>query len=137
MTAYAFTAYGVPAPQGSKRIGRHGNRPVIIDDNPPKLKAWRAAVEAAGRECRGAGLPLEGPVSCRIDVFMPRPKSVARGRPSVPPDIDKVTRACLDACTAAELWGDDGQVVDLHVRQWYATAADPAGARFLVMPVVV
>ncbi|HXF73588.1 MAG TPA: RusA family crossover junction endodeoxyribonuclease, partial [Actinomycetota bacterium] len=52
--------------------------------------------------------------------YLRRPK---RGAPIYPvrrPDLDKLTRGLLDALTAASVFGDDAQVVDLIVRKRYA-----------------
>jgi len=39
--AVTFTVYGTPIAQGSKRIGRHGPHPVILDSNDKVLRPWR------------------------------------------------------------------------------------------------
>lgn len=61
------------------------------------------------------------PVSVRITFFIPHPKTVKRHMPTVPPDIDKLCRAVLDALTDAGVWADDSQVVDLGATKVYAT----------------
>ena len=60
--------------------------------------------------------------------YLPRPKShfTKRGvRLSAPwwpvtkPDLDKLTRALLDALTDAGIWRDDSQAVELHAEKIY------------------
>jgi Holliday junction resolvase RusA-like endonuclease len=61
---------------------------------------------------------------CRVEVvfFLPRPKSVKREYPSVAPDLDKLLRGLFDACTAAKVWGDDSQAVDVIATKRYSDA---------------
>lgn len=121
---------GIPVPQGSKRVfnGR------LVDVNHSKLRDWRALVATS--------LPtqqtlLAGPVSVRLDFYLPRPKghfgsgrNAAVLRPSAPlypavkPDIDKLVRACLDALTGMA-FRDDSQVVSLHARKLFADGRHP------------
>lgn len=117
-----FTAYGKPAPAGSKRVvpagGRAGGRPIIIDD-AKRSKPWKAEVTAAAREAIAGGELFDGPLSLRLDFFVLRPKGHygARGvKPSAPafptvkPDVLKLARAVEDALTG-QVYRDDAQVV--------------------------
>ena len=122
---------GVPVPQGSKRVfnGR------LVDVNDRKLKDWRALVgQMAASE---SSKLLLGPVSVRLDFYLPRPKghfgsgrNAETLRPSAPhvpetkPDIDKLVRACLDALTGMA-FRDDSQVAALHARKLYADDRQP------------
>lgn len=89
-----------PAPKGSYRFVRGHAIPMSKREKP-----WRNLV----------------PVSVRITFFMPRPKTVKRHMPTVPPDIDKLCRAVLDALTDAGVWVDDSQVVDLGATKIYTS----------------
>lgn len=148
-----FNVEGVPAPQGSKRIGRAGRgpnaRPILIDDNDAALKPWRALVAARARKAAGEAnvAPLAGPVAVQLRFVLDRPKdnwgtgrNAGTLRPSAPvwpavkPDVDKLARAVLDALTVAKVYGDDGQVVDLHLAKVYAGPDCSAGVRVTVMP---
>jgi len=135
MTAFEFRVEGIPVPQGSKRIGRMGGtgggRPIILDANDRKLRPWRNDVTAAAMVAARGQRPTVEAVTVRVDLFMPRPKSAKRARPSVKPDVDKLARGVLDSLTGV-LFVDDSQVVELHARKWYATASDPPGARITI-----
>lgn len=124
-----FWVDGVPIPQGSHSASRYGS----VYDSNPKLKPWRktltkAAVEAlAGR----SGFTKHAEISLLLDFYMPRGSTVKRRRPNVRPDADKLTRAVGDSLTTAKVYVDDGQVVTIHVEQWYADDDNP-GVRVVV-----
>lgn len=120
---------GIPVPQGSKRVF-HGH---LVDVNHAKLRDWRAAVANAIRREN----VLTGPVSVKLDFYLPRPQGhygTGRNaqvlRPSAPivpqtkPDIDKLVRACLDALTGMA-FRDDSQVAMLQARKFYADERQP------------
>lgn len=113
---------------------------MLVDDNKTPLRTWREDVKAAALQARaehdGRGFP-DGPVRLAVTFFLPRPKShygTRRGerylKPSAPmwvakkPDLDKLCRATCDALTAAGVYRDDAQVVELHAAMKY-----PGGAR--------
>jgi Holliday junction resolvase RusA-like endonuclease len=111
--------YGLPQPQGSKRLGKLGARFVVLDDNDAALKPWRKAVTT---HARGAVVePLDGPLALVADFTLPRPKSVAKRRrwPLVRPDLSKLVRAVEDALTDAQVWTDDSRVVLLTASKSY------------------
>lgn len=127
MKTLQFTVIGLPAPQGSKR---HVGNGVMIESSK-SVKPWRATVAATAVNV-GAS-PVNGPVAVNLIFFMPRPKSHFRtGRnaellrdaaPDVPittPDIDKLSRAVLDALTGVA-YRDDSQVVELRAFKNYTT----------------
>jgi len=121
----SFFIEGTPAPQGSKKAFVVGKRAIIVDDNKVTLKVWRALITAGAR---AASLRLDeyaGALRVELDIYMPRGKTVKRARPSVTPDIDKLTRAVLDGLTDSGVYGDDGQVVSLRADQWYADSSLP------------
>ena len=117
-----FTCFvrGIPAPQGSKRAFNVGDRAVVVDVNPRKLKDWRSAINSVLQD-KWEGPPLEGAVSVELNFQLLRPPSVSekkRPYPSVMPDIDKLARAALDAMTGI-VFRDDAQVVLLMVEKVY------------------
>lgn len=129
---------GLPVAQGSARAFiANGRAFVATEGNRTRspLGAWRGAIAAEAREAMGDEPAMDGPVSVRIVFRMPRPKShylKAGLRPSAPswhsskPDIDKLTRAVLDAITVVAI-RDDSQVVRLIVSKTYESPS-PVGA---------
>jgi Holliday junction resolvase RusA-like endonuclease len=132
---------GHPVPQGSKVKGKHGG---IYESAAKELKPWREAItvhtQAAIRAQFGTFyvlFPKDHPVSVKITFLMPRPAGhysraatqprlllpAAPRKPAARPDIDKLTRAVLDALKTGRAYTDDGQVTDLAVRKRYATGA--------------
>lgn len=116
-----FNAYGMtPAPKGSYRFVRGHAIPMSKREKP-----WRNLVSdnariAMTRE-KFTQFDKDVPVSVHITFLMPRPKTVKRHMPTVPPDIDKLCRAVLDALTDVGVWVDDSQVVDLGATKIYAS----------------
>lgn len=131
-----FDVHGVPSPQGSKRAYVRNGRANLVEVAGTALKDWRTSVAFTARAAivdQDWAIVDDGPVEVEILFRMPRPKS----RPedfwhAVRPDIDKLTRAVLDALTTARVWRDDSQVSDLVVMKHYATAVSPPGAMIAV-----
>lgn len=127
-----LTVYGVPIPQGStKAFMRPGMKfPVVTSDNA-KTKPWRQAIVDAAREWLNGCAPLEGPVTVRVEFYLPRPKTAPKRveAPAKKPDLDKLLRAVCDALTSAGVWRDDAQVVSVTASKAFAGGArDPRGA---------
>lgn len=135
-----FFVSGVPVPKGSMRAFRLPNSArVVMTHANSRTKPWQSAVAVAAAEARAAREKLTmhgeltGPLVVRLTFNMPRPKGhygsgknaqrVKAGAPARPigkPDLDKLARLVLDACTSV-LWRDDSQVVDLRAsKQWAA-----------------
>ena len=118
--------YGDPAPQGSKR--HVGNGRMI--EASKKVGPWRVAVAEAV-----AALPpfepLDGPVEVDVTFFLPRPRSVRRLLPHVPPDLDKLERGLNDALVKAGAIVDDGLIVRAYAAKFYADF-DPPGCEVTV-----
>lgn len=125
---------GTPIPQGSKSASVIKGRAILRDANDKTLAPWRAHVDATARDATRYHDTITGPVRVWLRFTFTRPPSHYRaGRnahllkddaPRYPGlscgDIDKLTRAVLDALTAAEVWKDDTQVVDVRARKFYA-----------------
>jgi Holliday junction resolvase RusA-like endonuclease len=125
--------FGLPAPQGSKTIYRGR----LVESSAKKLNPWRKAIAKAVHEA----LPEDhqiilGPVEVELWFYIPRPPSVKRTKrelPTVTPDLDKVARGVLDGIGQGLngksgdglFWGDDSQVVNLHVYKRYADDREP------------
>lgn len=111
-----FVVYGVPVPQGSMRHVGNGR---IVSKNP-KLKEWRAAVAKVIREQVGEPNHPD-PVIVTVVFNMPKPKSVTRQDPTVPPDLDKLQRAIGDAMSLDVAYlKDDAQIVEWHAKKVYS-----------------
>lgn len=133
--SFSFTVFGVdPAPQGSKRyVGTRrtaaGNNIPMIVEASPKLPAWRRAIAQAvvdARNASGDDSRFDGAVKVEAVFYLTRKPSVKRDLPTVPPDLDKLSRSLLDAIGHASkadgigIWRDDSQVVRLEVSKVYA-----------------
>lgn len=122
MSGVTFTVLGEPRPQGSKRIGRTSTgRPLILDQADGRLRTWRQEVGWAAKGAMDGVELLDGPLTVRATFRLIRPISVSERRrpmPSVKPDVDKLTRSLLDACTGV-VWRDDAQVVALDIVKIY------------------
>ena len=133
--SFSFTVFGVdPAPQGSKKyVGTRrtaaGNNIPMIVESSPKLPAWRKAVSEAviaGMKASGDDSKFDGAVKVEAVFYLTRRPTVKRKYPTVPPDVDKLTRSLLDGITAKDksgvrgVWADDSQVVRLEVSKVYA-----------------
>lgn len=139
---------GLPAPQGSKRYlgSSPGGRPRAVESSK-RVKPWRHDVMMAAAEAYGREHPSSMPVAVTLAFAMPRPAShylPASGRrpepvlrpeaplwPAKKPDVDKLSRAILDALKAGSVYMDDGQVCDLRASKVYV-AADQQGVHIHV-----
>ena len=142
-----FDVHDLPAPQGSKRAIVNKGGKVSLIESSRQVKPWREAVKLAALDAYDyCPTALSGPLLVLVDFSMPRPKSHYRtgrnadrlrgGAPIAPartPDLDKLLRSTFDALTAAGIWGDDAQVVDVCARKTYAGTTLPfVGARITV-----
>jgi crossover junction endodeoxyribonuclease RusA len=145
---------GQPVPQGSMkgfvRTGKAGVPVAALTHSNPLLNAWRMKVtghmiDAIQRSPMIQHVPLTGAVGARITFRMPRPqyhygtgkndhllKPSAPKYPAKAPDLDKMLRAILDALTDAQVWEDDGQVVNVSTMKLFADADHPAGVTIVV-----
>lgn len=133
-----FTAYGTPAPGGSKRAFRHAhsNRIMVVDASA-KSKPWKQEVAAAAaaamlsQSVTEDGLLVDGPLSVAMTFYVPRPqahygakgvKASAPEYPTVRPDVLKLARAVEDAMTGV-VYRDDSQIVLETLRKVYGEPA--------------
>ena len=130
MDEIELRVYGLPAPQGSKKIIRGR----LIEASGEKLKKWRKAIADACQELPKQDIVLS-PVGVEVEFFLPRPASVKQSKrplPIVPPDLDKLLRGLLDGIGQSEaIWKDDAQVVEIKAKKTYADGTDP-GARIRI-----
>lgn len=118
---------GHPAPQGSRRYVGNG----ISIESSKQVKPWRADIREHLLAHHVQG-PAIGPVTVGLEFVMPRPASTAKTRtpPAVKrPDLDKLTRAVLDAIGSAGLWRDDSQVTRLYAHKRLAERDETPGVR--------
>jgi len=130
---------GVPAPQGSKTVGRSASGASWVRDDNPHTAPWRATVAAAAAKAMSPGLGhtwpmLHGPVKLYAEFRFPRPKGHYRTgkaagqlRPAAPfhpsgrPDLDKLLRAVGDAIAGIVLV-DDAQIISVSASKRYGEA---------------
>ena len=141
MTANAitFNVIGMEAAtQGSKRSVGHG---ILLETNK-RLRPWRALVTDAALATNQPLTPH--PVSISITFRFLRPKghyNKSGLSPKAPThltskqkgDIDKLSRAILDALTGS-LLQDDSQVVSLSAHKRYCTPEEKPGALITLIP---
>lgn len=112
---------GIPAAQGSKRHIGNGR----LVEQSKAVKPWRKNVRVAAEAAMVFALldePLAGPLQVDITFTVRKPVSAPKRRrtwPAVRPDLDKMLRSTFDALTEAQVWGDDGQVVEVTGRKVY------------------
>lgn len=134
-----FHVSGIPAPQGSKtampvrKNGKLTGKTNLVESSKA-LKPWRTLVTNQARRAKPKGFtPYAGAVRVEVVFRFPRPnghygtgRNAGTLKPSAPehhitkPDIDKTLRAILDALTAAGIYRDDSQVVDVRTTKGYA-----------------
>lgn len=125
-------AEGTPVPQGSFRHIGNGR---IISANP-KLNTWRQTIADQIAQQTHHRL-VEARIRLELVFTLPRPKSVSIKRRAVPttkPDLDKLTRAVMDAISLeryCQIIKDDSQVTDLHAAKRYADHTPP-GVRIMI-----
>lgn len=123
MREIRFTVLGRALPQGSKNAFKAGNRVVLVEASKG-LKPWRSVVALEAKltmdEVQDQSL-IEGAVAVEILFQFVPGKTVKRKEMTTKPDVDKLSRAILDALTGV-CWKDDSQVVELRVRKQYGVA---------------
>ena len=121
---------GVPVPKGSTKAFMRRGKPVITGDNE-RTKPWQHVITTL---CYGKRSYADAAVGVSLAFFVPRPKGHYRNGvlrkdaprfPTVKPDIDKLTRAVLDALTDAQWWIDDSRVINVVAVKLYADAHAP------------
>jgi Holliday junction resolvase RusA-like endonuclease len=120
----AFEVVGVePAPQGSKRYLGNGR----FIEASKKLEPWRNAVAQAVHQMfadTGDSTPFTEACQVEVTFILPKPKTVKRDRPTVPPDCDKLQRSLGDSISLprfAVLLEDDSLICRWDARKVYGT----------------
>lgn len=144
MAEIVITVYGTPAPQGSKRGFVVGNRAIVVDDNKPKLRSWRADVKDAALKTEAT--MFHGPVEVYVSFWLARPKghygtgrNAGKLRPGVlcehpakKPDLDKLLRSTFDGLKEAGIYKDDAQVIITQAAKAYVAVDQPPGAHITI-----
>lgn len=122
----AFTVDGDPQTKGSAKAFVRGKtakgkpRVVVMNDNA-KCAAWASSVSWKAKlamSTTGLVAPWPMPVRVSLAFTLARPKTTKLAAPRL--DIDKLTRAVLDALTGI-VYVDDKQVVDVRAtKSWGA-----------------
>jgi Holliday junction resolvase RusA-like endonuclease len=113
------------------KMGRPVPRAMVYD--PGTADMWKGAVAREAKRYRPPE-PFEGPIHCRLEFRIQRPKSHFRtGRfaalllpdappwPASKPDADNYEKAVLDALTGI-MWGDDGQVCKVETIKFFSSS---------------
>lgn len=143
---FAFEVAGKPVAQGSMKaiLHKHTKFPMVKPDNEKALKAWRGKVAEEARDRLPDWLlkPLDQPVFVSLVFVRERGddylkdgvtlRKGARRYPETAPDVDKLTRAILDALTGV-VFVNDSRVVTLVATKRYA---EPGEAERTIIEVV-
>lgn len=108
-----------PVSQGSVHAITVNGKARVIHNKSKDLYEQRGLIQELYHDA--GGQKIDGAVEMMITFSFIRPKSVSqKKRPemTVKPDLDKLTRAVLDALTH-HAYDDDSQVVWLHVNKTY------------------
>lgn len=115
---------GEPKGKGRPRFSRATGRAFT----PAATVTYESALRYAGYQAMNGALPLEGPLTIRIDAFVPVPKSWPKKktasalsgelRPTGKPDGDNLAKM-IDALNEV-VWRDDSQIVDWTIRKFYS-----------------
>lgn len=127
-----FFVPGKPAPQGSKRHVGNG----IMIESSKSIKGWRTLVgELAYQHFPAGPIPRPHAVAVELRFVMPRPSATPKRRPTPAaikrPDIDKLTRGCLDALSGVG-YQDDSQVTTVFASKRIAEAGETSGVAVTV-----
>lgn len=130
--SFYIDVLGIPRPQGSKR---HVGNGIMIEAS--NVKPWRESIARAVEQARitaGSRIQFSEAVVVWVCFYLPRPKSVKRELPSVPPDLDKMCRSLGDGLSInSDLLTDDALIVKWIASKRYADEREP-GARVIVTP---
>lgn len=129
---------GHPVTQGSKRAFVAGGHARLVESGGDRHRLWRHAINDEARQ-RWVKAPLIGPIGVALVFAIQPPKTMTRAKRAAGPvgahsgDIDKLTRAVLDALTGV-VYLDDSQVTLLVAEKRWATDVGP-GARIAIQEV--
>ena len=146
MVRMSFFVPGRPATAGSKSVFRNPKtKHFIVVDACKHGKPWRLAVQkVAKEEMDGSPIVKKLPIAAEFEFVLKRSKSHYRtGKYSdelitrapmfhlQPPDVDKMSRAILDALTNV-VYQDDCQVIKKTVNKRWAREGEEHGAHVTI-----
>jgi len=120
----AFTVPGNPIAKGRPRFVRSTGRTFT----PQKTMNYEGIVAGKAAEAMNGREPFEGPLRVTIRATFLVPQSWSQKRKNAAmwktskPDVENVTKACLDAMNAI-VYLDDSQVVELTAQKKYGPIA--------------
>jgi Holliday junction resolvase RusA-like endonuclease len=119
-----FTVPLAAKPQGSKKAFVIKGKAVLVEASKD-LKTLRAEFSRQITEQAKDWVRINRPNPALVTIVFTfvKPKSVSRQHMTVTPDLDKLTRFCLDALTAANVWEDDSQATAIHAYKTYGPEA--------------
>jgi len=125
-----FRVVAVPVTKGSVRAFTPAGwtRPVLTSTSTG-LKAWEHTVREAAARSLEAAAPRTVGIRVELAFILPRPQSHPKRRALAhvrKPDLDKLTRAVLDALTGVA-YADDAQVCRLVCDKRYALETEQPG----------
>lgn len=116
---------GEPKGKGRPRMTRAGHA-----FTPAATRSYEAALRYAAQEAMGSRIPLDGPLSVRIEALMPIPASWSRKRqaaalagdvlPTGRPDVDNILKM-VDGLNGV-VWTDDARIVSARIDKRYSDA---------------
>ncbi len=126
-----FTVPGKPVPMARPRVTSHGTY------TPKRCRDYKAAVAFVAKAAMHGKEPLEGAVSCWIDLYFKIPKSytcrkrLAAKNNVIKPtgrnfgDADNIAKSITDAVKGI-CWNDDSQITRLVVFKRFSDKCDKA-----------
>lgn len=118
---------GEAKPQGSKTAYVIQGRAVLVESSKDLKKIrMEMSLSLARQAAVQSWSKIERPNAALVDIIFTfvKPPTVKREYMSVTPDLDKLTRFCLDAVTqAGNIWEDDSQVISIKATKTYGAAA--------------
>jgi Holliday junction resolvase RusA-like endonuclease len=139
-----FMVIGTPVPQGDLTCRGGKGKHKLYHSNDKTLKPWRDLITAAALRWIDQTAPEGQPLEVMLTWSLKRPndhygtgrnadrlKDSAPIYPTTRPDVDKLTRAVLDAVKQSGRIHDDALATDAYVRKRYAGTRGvslPAGA---------
>jgi Holliday junction resolvase RusA-like endonuclease len=150
-----LTVIGTAEPKGSAKIVPlrrkfpitiHSFRELLtsvaVTSDNAAVKGWEKQIARAARFALGDQMAgAKGAFVVTLRVFLPPPKKIPADRGGLPigrqsGDVDKFSRAALDALTSVA-YEDDAMVVDLVVSKRYAATPAEARLEITVTPIAI